>query len=190
MKRTMNMQELIQRVDRLAYNSGGAVEVCGIRNGKENALIIDQNEFNDSPVCLIGGLGNPVVTINPYNAEKELPGVLEKYFDPDSPFDVNDCESLCFSKLPIGSVDGSMEQNAARALAEALNHYSFDTGKFTKGIDEMHPTIQQSFCRLIRACILFMAEESNRSLNPRNRASYECCNAIADTVRQWHLPYI
>lgn len=190
MKRTMNMQELIQLVNKLAFNSGGALKVSGIQDGIEYALIIDQTEFNDTPVCLIGGLGNHVEAISPYDTEKNLPAVLGRYFDPDTTFDVNDFQSLCFPKSPIGPVDGSMEQEAARALAEALNHYSFDTGKFTKGIDEMHPTIQQSFCRLIKACILFMGEKSNRRLDERNRASYECCHQITDIVRKWHLPLV
>ena len=47
-----------------------------------------------------------------------------------------------------------------------------------------------SVFRLVKECILFMAEPGNVAVDDRNRASYEMCRDLAETVRNRHLPLI
>ncbi len=54
----------------------------------------------------------------------------------------------------------------------------------------MHRTLQQRFFRLVKECILFMAEPGNVAIDDRNRASYEMCRDLAETVRNRPLPFI
>ena len=84
----------------------------------------------------------------------------------------------------------SREWKAAKQLEEALNDYSFDYKKFTEAIPHMHPTLQQNLYRLIRECILFMADESKRHIDLRNRASLEGAKEIADIMRQQSIPFV
>ena len=87
-------------------------------------------------------------------------------------------------------IQNSREYQAAKRLEEALNDYSFDNKKFTEAIRTMHPTLQQNLYRLIRECILFMADENNRHIDLRNQASLEGAQEVADIMRQQSIPFI
>lgn len=72
--------------------------------------------------------------------------------------------------MELYELKDSREFRAAKQLEEALNDYGFDYKKFTEAIPHMHPTLQQNLYRLIRECILFMADKNNRYIDLRNRA--------------------
>ena len=93
-------------------------------------------------------------------------------------------------KLMTMEQNVSREYQAAKQLEEALNDYGFNCKKFAEAIPHMHPTLQQSLYRLIRECILFMADESKRHIDLRNRASLEGAKAVADIMRQQSIPFV
>lgn len=66
----------------------------------------------------------------------------------------------------------SKEYQLAKDWEMAVNSYSFNPKRFAAAIPEMHPTLQQSLYRLIKACIEVMADETRR-YDDRNRASHE-----------------
>lgn len=82
------------------------------------------------------------------------------------------------------------EYKAAMELERALNNYGFQHEHFAESLVYMHKTNCQSFFRLVRACILFMANEKNIYIDDRNRASHEMCKELADTARAARLPFI
>ena len=73
---------------------------------------------------------------------------------------------------------------------ENMLNGSFSFQNFAACLPEMHHTLQQRFFRLVKECILFMAEPGNVPVDDRNRASYEMCRDLAETVRNRHLPLI
>jgi len=64
------------------------------------------------------------------------------------------------------------ELQLATQVENAINHFGFKPERFAATICNMHPTIQQSFYRLMKECIKVLADE-NRSIDDRNRASHE-----------------
>lgn len=64
------------------------------------------------------------------------------------------------------------EYGLAKEIEKALNNYSFDKRIFAASIPMMHPTLQQSFYRLLLECLKVMADDS-RYYDDRNRASHE-----------------
>lgn len=80
-------------------------------------------------------------------------------------------------------------QEALAALETALNVFGFDDRGFAEGIRNFHPTLQQSFFRVMRYCALYMAE-NNYHIDDRNRASYEMCREIAPILKKHKLPMV
>ena len=91
--------------------------------------------------------------------------------------------------MELYEIKDSREYQAAKQLEEALNDCGFDYKKFAEAIRYMHPTLQQNFYRLIKECILFMADE-NRYIDLRNRASFEGAQEVAEIMRQQSIPFI
>ena len=77
-----------------------------------------------------------------------------------------------------------------KQLEEALNDYGFDYKKFTESIRFMHPTLQQNLFRLIKETIIWMADEKNRYIDLRNRASWEGSKAVAEIMSKQPVPFI
>lgn len=75
-------------------------------------------------------------------------------------------------------------------LTDKLNSYTFDPEIFAAGLPLIHHTIQQSFFRLIKACVIFMAEPGNVSIDDRNRCSIKACESIAPILREYLFPHI
>lgn len=73
----------------------------------------------------------------------------------------------------------SKEYQLAKDWEMAVNSYSFNPKRFAAAIPEMHPTLQQSLYRFIKACIEVMADETRR-YDDRNRASHEEAKRIMD----------
>ena len=92
--------------------------------------------------------------------------------------------------MELYEIKNSREYQAAKQLEEALNDFGFNYKKFAEAIRYMHPTLQQNFYRLIKECILFMADEKNRYIDLRNRASFEGAQEVAEIMRQQSIPFI
>ena len=56
----------------------------------------------------------------------------------------------------------SREYHLAKDWEMAVNSFSFNPERFAAAIPDMHPTLQQSLYRLIKACIKVMADETRR----------------------------
>lgn len=73
----------------------------------------------------------------------------------------------------------SKEYRLAKDWEMAVNSFSFNPKWFAAAIPDMHPTLQQSLYRLIKACIEVMADETRR-YDDRNRASHEEAKCIME----------
>lgn len=73
----------------------------------------------------------------------------------------------------------SKEYRLAKDWEMAVNSFSFNPKRFAAAIPDMHPTLQQSLYRLIKACIEVMADETRR-YDDRNRASHEEAKCIME----------
>lgn len=88
------------------------------------------------------------------------------------------------------NISESKEYKIAKELEKTLNDYCFDAKKFVAAIPTMHPTLQQSLFRLLKECIIFMADEKNRYIDGRNRASYECSKKLVGLLQETGIPFI
>ena len=91
---------------------------------------------------------------------------------------------------PSDNLEDSREFKAARALEDAINSFSFNPDRFAEAIPYMHRTLQQNFFRLVRSCVCKMANAESWHIDDRNRASYEMCKALVETIKEYPLPYI
>lgn len=85
----------------------------------------------------------------------------------------------------------SKEFRQAKDLEKALNSFSFNPARFAAAIPSMHPTLQQSFYRLIRECLKLMADDTRR-YDERNQASHEEAKSIMEflTSNGRNIPFI
>lgn len=74
------------------------------------------------------------------------------------------------------------EYQLVRTIEGALNSFSFDEKVFAASIPAMHPTLQQSFYRLLRESLRKMADDS-RHYDDRNMASHNEAKAIMDYLK-------
>ena len=77
----------------------------------------------------------------------------------------------------------SKEYRLAKDWEMAVNSFSFNPERFAAAIPDMHPTLQQSLYRLIKACIKVMADETRR-YDDRNRASHEEAKHIMEYLNE------
>ena len=77
----------------------------------------------------------------------------------------------------------SKEYRLAKDWEMAVNSYSFNPERFAAAIPDMHPTLQQSLYRLIKACIKVMADETRR-YDDRNQASHEEAKRIMEYLNE------
>lgn len=85
------------------------------------------------------------------------------------------------------NIEQTKEFQLAKAVEGALNGYSFNGKNFAAAIPMMHPTLQQSFYRLIRECLKIMADDSRRYDN-RNLASHEDAKAMLEYLQEKGQP--
>lgn len=83
----------------------------------------------------------------------------------------------------------SREYKLAKEWEMAVNDFGFNPKRFAAAIPEMHPTLQQSLYRLIKECIVVMADETRR-YDDRNRASHEEAKSIMEYLKAngKHIP--
>lgn len=94
-KKSYTKGELVALIDKIGYDSGGEIEVTGRNGGEDLSIVIAQTEWYDTPVCFVGGYGNPVAAICYDEVTEKLPGVLDDYFDSDSVFMVDSSYDEC-----------------------------------------------------------------------------------------------
>lgn len=82
--------ELAALIDKHGNNSGGEIEVTGSNGGENFSIMVEQTEWYDTPVCLIGGYGNHVAAIGRDEVVEKLPAILDDYFDKDSVFTIRE----------------------------------------------------------------------------------------------------
>ena len=77
----------------------------------------------------------------------------------------------------------SKEYQLAKDWEMAVNNFGFNPKRFAAAIPEMHPTLQQSLYRLIKECIVVMADETRR-YDDRTRASHEEAKRIMEYLKE------
>lgn len=77
------------------------------------------------------------------------------------------------------NIEQTKEYQLAKEVEGALNNYCFNVKDFATAIPMMHPTLQQSFYRLICKWLKVMADD-NRRCDDRNRASHEDIKAMLE----------
>lgn len=77
----ISMKELTEAVDKLGTDGGGSIEITGTWRGKPRSIWVEQIEWHETPVCLVGGNGHEVSTIRPQDVPGLLYCVLGNYFD-------------------------------------------------------------------------------------------------------------
>lgn len=82
MEEKLSEKELIQVVCQL--NSGGVIEVSGTWRSRPRSIFIEQTQWHDTPVCLIGGNGHEVSALHPRDVPFFLDCVLGNYLDSDT----------------------------------------------------------------------------------------------------------
>ena len=89
----------------------------------------------------------------------------------------------------MDNIKESKEYRLAKDWEMAVNNYGFNPKRFAAAIPAMHPTLQQSFYRLIKECIAMMADETRR-YDDRNRASHEEAKHIMEYLNKngRHIP--
>lgn len=93
--------------------------------------------------------------------------------------------------IEIENLKKTREYKAAMDLEDALNNTCFNYENFAQSVQFMHPTLQQSLFRLIRAVIKEQARE-DRYFDGRNQASHEMAKKLFNTLENECvcLPYI
>ena len=76
----------------------------------------------------------------------------------------------------------SKEYRLAKDWEMAVNSFSFNPERFAAAIPDMHPTLQQSLYRLIKACIKVMADETGH----RTRKRSISWNTSMNTEKMYH----
>lgn len=85
------------------------------------------------------------------------------------------------------------EYENAKELECWLNNFSFNYENFVKSIRFMHPTIQQSVFRLVKALIKEQADLNNeRHFDGRNKASRDLCRTLMKCMQENEssLPFV
>lgn len=83
----------------------------------------------------------------------------------------------------------SREEVAAKMLESYINNMSFNYEKFATAMCNIHPTLQQNYFRAVKGCILYMASRE-RGIDDRNKAAYEMCRKLVQTLNEAGLPFI
>ena len=68
----------------------------------------------------------------------------------------------------MDNIKESKEYQLAKDWERAVNDYGFNPKRFAAAIPEMHPTLQQSLYRLVKECIVVMADETVHRTNNRS----------------------
>lgn len=100
-KKIYTKEELVALIEQIGCNSGRGIEVTGQNGGENLTIVIAQTEWYDTPVCFVGGYGNPVAAIGHDEVTEKLPGMLDDYFDKDSVFTIEEISADLASALTL-----------------------------------------------------------------------------------------
>ena len=83
------------------------------------------------------------------------------------------------------------EYRLAMQVEDALNDYGFDYAAFAASIPLMHPTLQQNLYKLLKECLVVMADDKRR-YDDRNLSSHEEAEDIMAYLEEngRYIPYI
>lgn len=83
------------------------------------------------------------------------------------------------------------EYRLAMQVENALNDYGFDYATFAASIPQMHPTLQQKLYKLLKECLVVIADDKRR-YDDRNRASHEEAKDIVAYLEEngHYIPHI
>ena len=84
----------------------------------------------------------------------------------------------------------SREYKAAKELEQALNDTRFNPERFAEALPYFHKTLEQTFFRMMKACIISMAKRDPNRIDGRNKAAYEMCQMLAPMLEETRLPFI
>ena len=87
-------------------------------------------------------------------------------------------------------LEQSREYKAAKALEQALNDTGFSPERFAETLPFFHKTLEQTFFKTIKVCIIAMAKRESCRIDSRNQASYEMCRMLAPMLEDTDLPFI
>lgn len=91
---------------------------------------------------------------------------------------------------PSARLEQSREYKVAKQLEYAMNDFGFSPERFAEALPFFHKTLEQTFFRTVKACVLAMAERNPNLIDDRNRASYEMCRTLAPMLEDIRLPFI
>lgn len=100
-----------------------------------------------------------------------------------------DAQTLCEVYAKKFKIE-AREEALAKQIEHSVNDLNFDYKEFAQHIRSMHPTLQQNFFRLIKASILFMADEKSHFIDPRNQASHDICKQLIPLLQDNYIPHI
>lgn len=129
----LTMEQLVQCVCELGLTSDNVIEVTGICNHVDITILIDQNEWNGSSVCFIGGYGQVVKTVEPERVQKDLPGILDYYFDDFTAFKVNRLSNI--HSMVIEQVENDNVEKVFVSDAEKYSQLAEQLSGIEKGIE-------------------------------------------------------
>ena len=98
------------------------------------------------------------------------------------------CVAVFFLGGSLLSLPGWVE--AAKALEQALNDTGFSPERFAETLPFFHKTLEQTFFKTIKVCIIAMAKRESCRIDSRNQASYEMCRMLAPMLEDTDLPFI
>ena len=84
----------------------------------------------------------------------------------------------------------SLQRILAKALEQALNDTGFSPERFAETLPFFHKTLEQTFFKTIKVCIIAMAKRESCRIDSRNQASYEMCRMLAPMLEDTDLPFI
>ncbi|WP_455606359.1 hypothetical protein [Bacteroides sp.] len=87
-------------------------------------------------------------------------------------------------------LEKSREYKTAKELEQALNDMGFNPKRFAETLPYFHKTLEQTFFRVMKACITGMAKREPNHIDGRNRAAYEMCRMLAPMLEEIRLPFI
>ena len=89
--KNLTIKELTAKVVELGDNGGGDFDITGTWKGKPKTIHVEQTEWYETPVCLVGGYGNEVSAIDPDNVASVFDCVIGNYLDGET-FSIEEAE--------------------------------------------------------------------------------------------------
>lgn len=78
------ISQVVEAVQKLGEEGGGVIEVSETKKIQPCSIWIEQIEWHDTPVCLVGGNGYEVSALHPRNVPYVLDCVIGNYLDGDT----------------------------------------------------------------------------------------------------------